>query len=75
MTVGEMIKVEHLERMVSTNDTVWQYPSLYTDTQDVDKEQILPVVIEGEWDYADPENSVLYVKNVEDIIACFAKFV
>ena len=49
--------------------------SLYTDTQDVDKEQILPVAVESEWDYADPENSILYVKNEKEIKACFAEFV
>ena len=75
LTVCEKVRVEHLERLVTTNDNAWQYPSLYTDTQDVDKEQILPVAVESEWDYADPENFILYVKNEKEIKACFAEFV
>ena len=58
LTVCEKVRVEHLERLVTTNDNAWQYPSLYT-----------------EWDYADPENSILYVKNEKEIKACFAEFV
>ena len=75
LTVCEKVRVEHLERLVTTNDNAWQYPSLYTDTHDVDKEQILPVAVESEWDCSDPENSILYVKNEKEIKACFAEFV
>ena len=53
----------------------WQYPSLYTDTQDIDIEQPLPVAVESEWDFADPGSSVLSVKNAEDINVCFAEFI
>ena len=60
---------------MSTNDTTWQYPLHYTDIQDVEREQILPIDIESEWDHTDPEKSVLNVNNVEDIIACFVQFI
>ena len=75
LAIGDLVKVEHLERTVSTNDTTWQYPLHYTDIQDVEKEQILPIDVESEWDHTDPEKSVLNVNNVEDIIACFVQFI
>ena len=72
---GEFAKIEHLERVESSNDQNWQYPLLYTDVQDaVSMEQILPVLIKADWDYTNDDKSILDVKNVDEIIKCFTEF-
>ena len=57
------IEVEHLERVVPSNYSSWRYPKTYTNVQEVVLTQILPIKIESEWDYTDPEMSILAVEN------------
>ena len=74
-TDGEFAKIEHLERVDSSNDQSWQYPMLYTDIQDaVSMDQLLPVMIKADWDYSDDNKPILDVKNVDEIIKCFTEF-
>ena len=68
-------KIEHLERIASSSHGNWQYPSNYSDIQDVDKEQILPVEIKADWDYGNDDKCILQVHNVDEIIKCFDDFV
>ena len=72
LTINDIfIKVEHLERITASNSLYWQYPSNYTDIQDVELVQILPIQIDSEWDYSNSEKSVLVVANVTKISSCF----
>ena len=54
------------------NSSSWKYPT-YTDIQDVEKNQILPVAVTSEWDYSNHEQFVLIVKNPSEINACFTE--
>ena len=42
-----------------------------TDVQEVELTQVLPIKIESEWDYIDPEVSILSVKNASGTSSCF----
>ena len=66
LTINDtFIEVEHLERIVASNGSSWQYPSHFTDIQNVELVQILPIRIDSEWDNSNPEKSVLVVKNLK----------
>ena len=67
--------IEHLERTSPSDDHVCQYPTNYTDVQNVDKEQILPVVIQAHWACNRDDKCTHHVSSVCDVIKCFVDFV
>ena len=71
----EYLKIEHLERSNPSNDQFWQLPTNYSDIQNVEKDQILPIVVQGDWDYTNDDKCTLSVSNVEEVIKCFNDFV
>ena len=74
LNISAMVKIEHLTRVSKSIDTSWQYPKYVNDVQDAGRDQILPLTVVAEWDYTDPENCILTVKNAQDIAKCFHDF-
>ena len=67
------IKIEHLERVLTNNNSSWRYPN-YADIQEVEDEQILPIKVVSEWYYSNAENFVLVGQNAVEIDSCFSKY-
>ena len=75
LDISVSVKIEHLAKVSKSIDTSWQYPKNVNDVQDAERDQILPITVVADWDYTDPENFILTVKNAEDIAKCFRDFV
>ena len=63
--------VEHLQRVSQGSDLMWTYPTT-EDIQRVEKEQILPIEIKGDWNMERKNKFVL--KNINDVIVEFKKY-
>ena len=76
ITDGNSIDVEHLERAVYLEraeraERFFLAISENTDVQEEELTQVLPIKTESEWDYIDPEVSILSVKNASGTSSCF----
>ena len=67
--------VDHLVRVLKNSDTRWKYPSR-EDIHEVDSDQLVNCVIEGEWDMAPDARKRYYdLKDIKSICFAFNKHV
>ena len=62
--------IDHLHRRTTDSNKIWQYPAI-EDIQTADKDQILDVVIEGDWNLVENRNSKFTLCNEKEISWAF----
>ena len=66
--IEEKYIVDHLHRVTRGSDVLWNYPTT-EDIQTVEREQILPMEIKGDWNME--RNNKFVLKNINEVIVEF----
>ena len=64
--------VDHLECSIPGSNKLWKYPEA-EDIQVVEKEQILNIVVEGDWNLVDSRNTKFTLNNEKTVSSAFKK--